>query len=301
MTVIDDLHHVRFKVADLAKQRQFLLDFGMHVDEVDGVLYARGTDASPYCYIAEQGEPEFLGLGFAASSQQNLENITAIDGVAIEQNTRLGGGLIATLTDPDGVSVEVVFGQQAQPFSLPSRLPLNMGGNQQRKNQRVTLEDTTMVIKRLGHCVLNVTDFRISEAWYKQRFGLITSDEVVLDDKGTALGAFMRCNRGELCVDHHTLFLVHAGRFEFNHAAFEIADWDMLMRGHHLLSKQGYDQRWGIGKHILGSQVFDYWKDPAGFTLEHFTDGDLFNEAWGSHKAPIEQLLGVQWGPEGAP
>ena len=58
---------------------------------------------------------------------------------------------------------------------------------------------------------------------------------------------------------------------------------------------------WGIGKHILGSQVFDYWKDPAGFTLEHFTDGDLFNEAWGSHKAPIEQLLGVQWGPEGAP
>ena len=73
------------------------------------------------------------------------------------------------------------------------------------------------------------------------------------------------------------------------------------MVSHYLLQKQGYEHRWGVGKHILGSQVFDYWKDPAGFTVEHFTDGDLINEAFGSHKAPVEQLLASHWGPEGAP
>lgn len=302
MTVITDIHHVHFRVADLAKQHQFLVDFGMQVEEIDGLLYARGTDASPYIYIAEEGEPAFLGLAFAASSQQGLEQIAAIDGTSIEQSMRPGGGLIAHLTDPDGLAVDVVFGMDT-PVELPTptRLPLNMGLTRERKNQRVTLQDTVVVVKRLGHCVLNVTDFRTSEAWYKERFGLLTSDEIQLDNKGNVLGAFLRCNRGEEYVDHHTMFLVHAGKPEFNHAAFEVTDWDMLMRGHHLLAKQGYESRWGIGKHILGSQVFDYWKDPAGFTLEHFTDGDLFNEAWGSHKAPLEKLFAVHWGPEGAP
>ena len=35
-------------------------------------------------------------------------------------------------------------------------------------------------MKRLGHCVLNVKNFSESEAWYKSRFGLITSDEINL-------------------------------------------------------------------------------------------------------------------------
>ena len=73
------------------------------------------------------------------------------------------------------------------------------------------------------------------------------------------------------------------------------------MQSHDFLAQQGYEQRWGVGKHVLGSQVFDYWKDPAGFTLEHFTDGDLFNRSFGSHKQPFENLLAVHWGPEGAP
>jgi hypothetical protein len=57
----------------------------------------------------------------------------------------------------------------------------------------------------------------------------------------------------------------------------------------------------GVGKHILGSQVFDYWKDPDGFMLEHFTDGDLFNESFGSHKRSPEELVGMRWGPDGMP
>jgi hypothetical protein len=148
---------------------------------------------------------------------------------------------------------------------------------------------------------LNVTNFRASETWYKERIGFITSDEIYIGSEDKTLGAFMRLDRGEAYVDHHTLFLVGAGHSEFNHAAFEVCHWDYIMQAHDFLAQQGYEQRWGVGKHVLGSQVFDYWKDPAGFTLEHFTDGDLFNRSFGSHKQPIEKLLAVYWGPEGSP
>jgi len=51
-----------------------------------------------------------------------------------------------------------------------------------------------------------------------------------------------------------------------------------------------------VGRHILGSQIFDYWADPAGFKIEHYTDGDLFNEDTAARRY-AHGLLSI-WGPE---
>ena len=116
---------------------------------------------------------------------------------------------------------------------------------------------------------------------------------------GMAIGAFMRCDRGDTLTDHHTLFLLQSpGAPRFNHAAFEVADFDDLMRGHMYLKRAKRSAAWGVGRHILGSQIFDYWKDPWGHELEHWTDGDLFTAADGSNKSTLKELLGVQWGPQ---
>ena len=40
MAGIVDILYVRFRVADLAKQRDFLTDFGFVVEEADGLLLA---------------------------------------------------------------------------------------------------------------------------------------------------------------------------------------------------------------------------------------------------------------------
>jgi catechol 2,3-dioxygenase-like lactoylglutathione lyase family enzyme len=151
--------------------------------------------------------------------------------------------------------------------------------------------------------VLMVNNFQETFEWYQCRLGLLISDEIVMEKEGEehTLGAFTRCNRGEEFVDHHTLFFIDAGHADFNHAAFEVANWDVLMRGHYELKKAGHQHSFGVGKHLLGSQTFDYWKDPNGFMLEHFTDGDLFNESFGSHKRSPADLLGTHWGPEGMP
>ncbi len=80
------------------------------------------------------------------------------------------------------------------------------------------------------------------------------------------------------------------------HAAFEVANLDDLMLGHQHLKSKGREAAWGVGRHILGSQVFDYWKDPFGNELEHWTDGDLLTAADAPQKVPVSELRSVQWG-----
>lgn len=310
MSDINDILYVRFALPDLEKQQQFLEDFGLATYVSNGALYGRGTDPSPFVYAAEpladgRVEPEWLGVGFEASSAEGLERIAAIDGVPVEKNDRPGGGRIARLTDPNGRAVEVVHGfERPAPLEPPTRQPLNLGDARPRVNERVSIETDKPIVRRLGHCVFEVNDFRETEAWYKERLGLLTSDEVYFDDSfdpSKVLGAFMRVDRGADPADHHTIFPIGAGRSGFQHAAFEVADWDALMASHFDLERAGYTHSWGVGKHILGSQVFDYWKDPHGIVVEHFTDGDLFDADQPPEKKTIRELMGALWGPDGAP
>lgn len=165
---------------------------------------------------------------------------------------------------------------------------------------------------RLGHVVIGCQNFRESEKWWKKHFGLVTSDEIhAVGDPAAVIGAFMRFDRGEDYTDHHSIFLIGndgsgpigngRGR-QFFHAAFEVANLDDLFAGNtHLKQKRDegapYHHARGIGRHINGSQVYDYWHDPFGHQLEHWTDGDQFNLADGSNRADVKQLFGSQWGP----
>lgn len=200
-------------------------------------------------------------------------------------------------TDPNGFQVEVVAGRESLGvLPAPTSPVRNDAFDRPRKGAPLRLDAGPSHIKRLGHCVLNVLDYRVSEAWYKQHFGLVTSDEIQLDEN-TALGAFLRCDRGEEFVDHHTLFLLGVGKAAFNHAAFEVSDFHDLMAGHSHLTSAGRHAQWGIGRHILGSQIYDYWLDPYGHMVEHWTDGDLFNNTTPPNIADLGALLASQWGP----
>lgn len=63
---------------------------------------------------------------------------------------------------------------------------------------------------------------------------------------------------------------------EFSHAAFECIDLDDVAMGHAWLPERGWEHAWGMGRHLLGSQIFDYWRDPWYDKLEHYVDSDLF-------------------------
>ena len=247
--------------------------------------------------MTEQGSPAFVGLGLRAASIADLETLAHAETAPIEPFDAPGGGHVLRLTDPDGNLVEVVAGQaHGEPIPLGADAGFNSAALRRRLRVPVRLSKGPSHVRRLGHAVLNVADFRQSEAWYKRRFGFITSDEIEAAPN-VAMGAFMRCDRGDRPTDHHTLFLAQfPGKPGFNHAAFEVNGFDDLMLGHAHLKAKGRQSAWGVGRHKLGSQIFDYWKDPWGHELEHWTDGDLFTAEDSSNTASIRDLLDVQWG-----
>lgn len=294
---VEDIAHVRFAAPGLPAMRSFLEDFGLTCFEQGGRLYGKGTDGRPFVHVTEQGEARFLAVGLRAASPEDLETLAAHEGVTVEDSSEPGCGKIVRLVDPDGYGVEVVAGQAtalpSHPFADP---PRNTTAGAPRLRAPVRLESAPSHVHRIGHAVLRVRDFRASEAWYKQRFGFLTSDEIEAA-KGVALGAFMRCDRGDKPSDHHTLFLAQLpGPPGLLHAAFEVANLDDLMLGHQHLKARGRQPAWGVGRHIMGSQVFDYWKDPFGNELEHWTDGDRFTADDPPNIQTMQALLAVQWG-----
>jgi catechol 2,3-dioxygenase-like lactoylglutathione lyase family enzyme len=310
MVKVTDIAFVRFAAPDLDRMERFLVDFGLsrvlrdQSDEPEeGALYMRGSGPDPWLHQTVVGEPAFRGVGFEVESAADLEDASRLEGAsAIEDLTSPGGGSRVRFVDPDGFDIEVVQGRApAKPLDVDRALPLNCGLERPRVGLRQSVPGGPARVRRLGHLVLKVKDFQTSSAWYRERFGFIASDEVYLGEKTNVITAFMRCDRGAMPVDHHTFLCVGLGETGFDHIAFEVEDFDAVMAGKAHLEAAGYQHVAGVGRHILGSQIFDYWKDPWGHTVEHFTDGDLFDASVATNLYDPGVALGTHWGPPPAP
>ncbi len=293
---LEDIAYVRFSAPDLGVMHAFLEEFGFTCYvHADGCLYARGRDGSPFLHVTEPGEPAFRGFGLRTTGDA-LERLAAREGGRIEANAAPGGGRVLRLADPDGHRIEVIAGQPLEAPEPPvPGAPFNTSAQRLRVGRRPPEAPRPSHVLRLGHIGLGVTNLRRSEHWYKERFGLLTSDEIELKP-GEVTGAFLRCDHGARPVDHHTVVMAQFKKPRFLHAAFEVPDVDDLMLGHAFLESRQRTHVWGVGRHILGSQVFDYWQDPFGHELEHWTDGDLLTATEPPGLSSLAQSLASQWG-----
>jgi len=300
---VTDIAYVRFRAPNLQKMADFLTDFGMvEFTRTDTALYMRGTGVDPYVHVTELGEPGFIGPVFQVESEQELKTLASACGLPVEQRTEPNGGLVVRLMDPNGFPVEVVQGlTPARPQKDRTIVPSNDAFTKARLNEVKRVGQGSSHVKRLGHCAIGATDYVQSAAWYHRHLGLIKSDEIYIGEKDAVFGAFMRCDRGDMPVDHHTLFIVGTGTPGFNHAAWEVSGIDDLMLGHEVLVEKEHTPVWGVGRHILGSQVFDYWQDPWGNKVEHWTDGDLFAADHEAGLEPVDVLMNTQWGKSAPP
>jgi len=83
--------------------------------------------------------------------------------------------------------------------------------------------------------------------------------QLVHDDKGVDMTVFFRLDRGIQKVDHHIFFLYEGPQWHVHHTSYETHDFDTQVLGHDWLRHQGYKNCWGVGRHVMGSQIFDYW------------------------------------------
>lgn len=278
-----DTAYIMFQIPDLQRQQVFLQDFGMVAASVsDEALYMRGYGDTPYIYKAQRGASAgFLGAGFLVESLGELNRVADELSLPVEDIQGPGGGKRVRLTDPDGFWVDLVCDRDAvTPLEtrrdpLPQNLPDKK--NRLNKGQRTPLAPSA--VERFGHYVLMVSDFETSWRWYRKHLGVLPTD-VLCTGKGTPVLTFSRLDKGDRPADHHTVVLAGGPTPGCMHSAYETIDQDAIGQGQQFLKLKGWRHFWGMGRHILGSQIFDYWLDPHGFEVEHYADGDVFDNAY---------------------
>jgi len=139
-------------------------------------------------------------------------------------------------------------------------------------------------------------NFEKTLGWYREMLGFRCSDEFYAGEKTNVVGSFNRLDRGDGYVDHHAFFCIRGDKSGLNHLSFEAADIDDVMVGHEHLEKKGYEHMWGIGRHLIGSQLFDYWADPWGRVHEHWADTDVLNAHTPPNLLERGEGTGGPWG-----
>ncbi len=170
-----------------------------------------------------------------------------------------GNGLGLTVSQPAEVDVDVV--------------PLNVNTIQPRMNDFVDPKVQANPI-RIGHVVygIEMADREKAVSFYLDRLRFRLSDSTKTG------GDFMRCEGGN---DHHNLFLIsRADRNFFDHASFEVENFDMVMMGGKYMSGAGWEPETMPGRHILGSNYYWYFKNPSGGKTEYFADMDRMDDNW---------------------
>lgn len=296
-----DVAYVVYQVTDLDRMERFMSDFGLaRAARTDNTLYMRGAGPAPYVHVTKLGKDNrFIGGALRVGSRADLDALAKLAGSSpVEPIDAPGGGLRVRMTTPDAVQIEAVWGtEDAAPLPLRAPNPFNAAVRKERRNQSLRPKREAGLALRLGHFVLRVSNHDQSVAWFQERFGLLPTDYVcVPGDESKVIGTFLRCDRGEELVDHHSMLIVEAEETGVHHCSFEMQDVDAIMGAHDYLVAHGYKLDCGVGRHLIGSQIFDYWRDPFGFRVEHYTDGDVVN-----HQFPPGKFAGTtdqttQWG-----
>jgi catechol 2,3-dioxygenase-like lactoylglutathione lyase family enzyme len=299
---VRDLAWLEFEKPDLDAAELFGHAFGFSTSYRDArELHLRGTRAGGPAVIVRRGpRSRFTGPAFLAADDADLLRLADHLGATVATLPDHLGGLTVDSLDPSGARVRVVAGFHQLP-ALAGQDPLvpNVGAEVRRTNATQRPPREPARVERLGHVVLQTPRYRRALDWYLEHLGLIVSDFLYYDgqrDRGPTM-SFIRCDRGSEPTDHHTLAMTLGPRTRYVHSAYQVADLDALAAGGEFLRDAGYRRSWGIGRHIQGSQIFDYWRDDDGFLVEHFTDGDLFDSTLEPGWAPMTASGLAQWGP----
>ena len=275
------LAHMRYQHPDLPTITKFLKDFGMHVVEQsrdeDGTekIWFRGYGPDQYVYYAQSGpEKKFLGGTYEVESMAELEKASQIPGASSISalSDAPGEGHIVTLHDPEGFPINVMYGQTPAPKGdYPQKVIYNDEASKPRVRKFNRYTPGPAAVHKLGHYGLCVKDFDTQLEWYTRNFNFAPTDFLYVplpseSGKGTDgevrkkdVAVFAHIDRGEEPVDHHTFFMSSNKTAHVHHCSFEVHDYDTQHLGHQWLAKQEYTSVWGIGRHILGSQICSFF------------------------------------------
>ncbi|EWZ00187.1 hypothetical protein FOYG_00076 [Fusarium oxysporum NRRL 32931] len=304
-----ELAHMRYVHADIPAITQFLFDFGMTIaHENEKRMYWKGYGPYPYVYVVEKGDkPGFLGGTFRVDSYAELEKASKLPGASTitALDDEPWGGHMVTVYDPVGYPINLMYGQSmvsVKEDAIPPPIVMNYENRKDRLNAFQRFTQGPAAVHKLGHYGICYANFNQAYDFWIRTFNLVPSDVVyapsTAGDGKINVAAFLHIDLGEEHTDHHTFFLGASPRQRVHHCSFEVHDFDTQLLGHQWLERKGYKSVWGVGRHYLGSQIFDYWWDTTGFMIEHYADGDLVNCTTKVGLAAANDKALSVWGPD---
>lgn len=262
-----DVVDLQLRVPDPESLVAFWVRRGL-TDHGAGVL---GTDERPSQLRVEQGGFRHVAdLRLACHDETDLAAIAARL-VDLGLEPQAGDGRLQ-VDDPvldHTVTIEVhAPGSRAvAPLAPATGRSLNRPGATPRVDRRSSacLGVAPHRPRRLGHVVFGTPDVEASRAFYVDGLGFKVSDVV-----GGGIAYFLRCSN-----DHHNLLLSPAPVPCLNHYAMEMDDVDAIgLAGGEILDERPDCAVAGLGRHVVGANLFWYLLDPAGGMFELFADMD---------------------------
>lgn len=247
---------IELGVRDMAQSLRYYTDvWGLEpVAQQDESIYLRGTGDEHHILVLHQKpQASLLNVHFAAR--------TAADVEALYQKAKAFG--VQILSAPAALP-QHAGGGYGFSFAALDGQSLTISADVAR-HERV-IDDASRPNK-LTHVVLNSTRIDDVAAFFVDLLGFRVSDE-------TDHMTFIRCAR-----DHHAVAIAKASGAGLNHMAYEMRDFDGLMRGAGRIKAKGVEMEWGVGRHGPGNNIFSYFVEPNGFATEYTTEIEQIDEA----------------------
>ena len=267
---LNSLLDIELTVPDPNSLTDFWVRRGM-LETSAGVL---GTEDREVQLRTVEGDYRHMSeLHLGCEAEKDLADIAQrLTGLGVESeilDTRL------TCIDPVFCHRVVIDVTAAHPLTPTQARAHNPPGQQNRVNSRAeaVVEENPRPPRRLGHFVMGTPNFKEATKFFVEGLGFKISDQIL---KGVA--TFARVEQ-----DHHNL-LIHPGPTSYlNHYAMEMDDVDAIGKaGTAVLAERDDASIVGVGRHVLGSNMFWYMLDPQGNMFEFFSDIDqiIDDEAW---------------------
>jgi catechol 2,3-dioxygenase len=285
--MLTGLRGVDLGVRDVAAAARFFTDVWRlsAVAERNGAVYLRGAGAHHHILsLHPRAEPQLLCVNLAAATKEHVDQLharaKAAGAAQIESPAAVaepGGGYGFVFMDPEGRVVRVIAGdaRHADAAAAPDR-PI-----------------------KITHLVLNTPKQEEAAAFWVAALGFKVSDRSLL--------TFIRCNS-----DHHSVAFHPGESSSLHHIAFEMADFDAVMRGAGRMRDAGRPVEWGPGRHGPGNNVFTYFVGPEDFVIEYTAEIEQVDDRtpvrapkdwayppsrsdlWGATAPPSERMKAAQ-------
>ena len=257
-----------YTVPDLAVAHKFYATFGLDVRLQDGRLDLF-TFGHPHCWASifqggERKQLQYVRYGIFADDEAEFSQRVAQLGIGIPPHS-LGNQDGIWLRDPDGIATQLVVASKVSPSaktSLHGRAEVAPGTGAAPSRSKVAVVRP----RYLSHILRFSPDVPRMIAFCRDVLGLRLSDHA-----GEII-AFAHTPHGS---DHHLVAFAKSHAPGLHHSSWDVGSIDEVGAGAEQMRNAGWGKGWGLGRHVLGSNYFNYVQDPWGSYCEYSCDIDF--------------------------